>query len=373
MKRTFEQTYATSDASAAVTGPTARFGLPQERFRMGSLAENGVFQGQSPVTAVMQPQRPPGQAVGIPAFDMQPGRFPGTMVRVSEKREITTGGTAGGGPRANLIDTIETPPSIVNQTIGFPSNNIVNYQRKIAKLFPDIGRMLSENQWTFIRVAGLSKADPAARAMARRAPNKRLEEVLNLPALNFLLANSAEYQHLDPVQLSMEWAPEGVIIFENSSKIQDKGHHVELVNRVKGPVRAFNIFGNNLDTGTPLFFIIKVVSVPDYYVIDPRGNPTYLTRESGADAAPRGRARYALQVFPYASTNRPEPPREALEYRHPADGSKRYGVAIPVGRVEHRTRDANPGQVSLSHQRHSDMVNCNPISIFVDVRPAIVY
>ncbi len=365
MKRAFEQTYATSDASMAVAGPTARFGLPQERFRMGSLVENGVFQGQSPVTAVMQPSRPPGQAVSIPAFDMQPGSFPGTMVRVSAKREIATGGTAGGGPRANLIDTIETPPSVVNQTLGFPSNNMVNYQRKIAKLFPDIARMMSENQFTFIRCSGLPDA---ARATVRRATNKRLEEVLTLPALNFLLANSAAYQHLDPVQLSMEWVPEGVIIFENDSKTQDKSHHVEIVNRVKGPVRAFNIWGNNLDTATPLFFIVKVVEVPDYYVIDPRGNPSYLTREK-----PVAGSRYALQFFPYASSNRPEPPREALEYRHPEDGSKRYGVAIPVGRVEHRTRDTNIGQVRLAHQRLSDMVSCNPFSIFVDVRPAIVY
>lgn len=402
MKRAAEPSYDFSNASAAVGGKTQRFDVSEGRVRMGSLTENGVFQGASPVTAVMRPAAPPGGRVQLPSMaGMAPGAFPGTMTRVGNKREGAGGAAAGGGGGqrgGSLIDTITTPPTIVNQTLGWPSNNTVYYQRKSIKLVDALYfRALSNNQFTFIR-ARPAEGNPAARAAARRHPDKRLEELANLPMLNYILANDPIYQHLDPVRLMREWAPEGVITYENGNKITEKECYVEMTN-VRALSRPFGahvipanqgphsrvqralhrilcgfprslllqIWGNNLEAGTPLFFIIKVIEVPDSYVIDPKGQETRLTRERED-----GKKRVALQFVPYASSTRPEPPSSALRYHLP-DGTMHLGVAVQVGRVEHRTRDANPGNVNAAPVSNVAQINAQPISIFVDVRSPIVY
>lgn len=231
MKRAAEQTYDFSAASAAVGGKAQRFTTNDVTMRMGSLTENGVFQAQqNPGTAVMTPHAPPGGRVSLPSMaGMSEGAFPGTMVRVGNKREGSAGG--GGGSRGgNLIDQVTTPPTIVNQTLGWPSNNMVYYQRKSIKLVDACYfRALSNNQFVFIR-ARPAEGNPAARAAARRHPGKRLEELANLPMLNFILANDPLYQHLDPVQLMREWSPEGVITFENGTKMTEKESYVEMTN-----------------------------------------------------------------------------------------------------------------------------------------------
>ena len=190
------------------------------------------------------------------------------------------------------------------------------------------------------------------------------EVVVNLTMLNYILAEESDPDSdpniaADALTVWEQWAIEGVVANENQNPVTDKDSHVVVVNLTHGPTRMQNIFGNLPETLTRLFLIAKVIQCPESYVLSPTGDCTYVKRKWT-----RPGPRRALQVVPFCNKiGMPLASDLAFTDFH---GNIRHGIAVCLGRLEHRTVDSTPGiNPRMTHDITAHL-QVPAVSVFVD-------
>lgn len=257
-------------------------------------------------------------------------------------------GTDGNGYRlnpANLIDDIQLPSEIVTATPGFMTNERVNYQYPVNKDWLLYSRILERQMYAFMRTSATNPTVVRQGLPYRSNAWEGFYTVTNLATLNYAEACAAEIGKPDrtPRQVLSEWTPIGAIVTTKGMEFSEQPQNAAVVVGLRGPARLFNVWGNNLEAGTPLYFIVKPIdTLPDYYILDPEGQHFTAPASTG-----RGTKKRAVQFIPYASLTHPVPPKHLLAY-YDEEGMRRYGSTVLIGRVSHRTVAVDPTKVATA-------------------------
>jgi hypothetical protein len=179
----------------------------------------------------------------------------------------------------------------------------------------------------------LRAVDPV---MHRRSADARRYTMLNAPALNYVLA----MQRVPPtpgarvpktaLEVMETWPFEGTVVTETGKEEQFNQNEVGAERGfncvVRGPAHTFNVFGEHVRCGTPLYIIVKKERVDKrQYVVNPMASPL-TPHVSDKDAT------HAFQVSFFGHQEYRTPPLSKLRYIDergiPAYGwYRRIGVA----------------------------------------------
>lgn len=156
---------------------------------------------------------------------------------------------------------------------------------------------------------------------------------------------------------------------------------------IQGQAHVFNLWGNDIQPQTKLWFIVKRVprsDLPEKYVVNGSGeahwariNQTQVKRIFGRGRDTPGDPDEAdgtdmltdhpFQVFPWASSKYDRPPPSVLRYRDDF-GDTGYGKAIYFGRVEWTPRYTNGQRFREVWHNTVAAVNSPKLWVFVDTK-----
>jgi hypothetical protein len=265
----------------------------------------------------------------------------------------------GFDPRTLLKD-----PNPINQTIGFPSNNRINWTVPVRIWDKNVSCVPTHNHLVFCtKVAPEGSTGPKAResvesrtsASFYRRPVMGFEltppvDAFTMPQLNFLLA---EHDVRRPGFMAEDlwfngfdgdgngFAIDGVTVAEegatdtNGPVGNDSRNGERRLNTTKqGHAYMYNIFGRPVDLVARLscYLILRRVRMGETeYNIDP-------WQHTIGAVDPDGRIFRPFQLIPYASSSQPEPPDSLIEYEdYPEEAGEQGeildGKVMYVGRI----------------------------------------
>ncbi len=216
-------------------------------------------------------------------------------------------------------------------------------------------------------------------------------------ALTELKPQSDDEQMMTALQRMETWTLDGGIRNEEGGKDRTGGEPPEPQNEkvvnitISGQAFVYNIWGNDIQPQTKLWFIVKRVhrsTLPEKYVVNGSGeahwariNKTQLHRVFGMDVDDDGvggddseadgtddLTDYPYQVFPWASTGHDRPPPDVLRQRDDF-GDVSYGLAIYFGLVEWTARYVNGQRFKEAWHNTVAAVNSPKLWVFVDPKP----
>lgn len=185
----------------------------------------------------------------------------------------------------------------------------------------------------------MTEREPKDPVLGRKAREARRYTMLNIPALNYYLANSyvmpnSEDEVLPATSVLNKWAFEGIVRTEEG-KLEQYHWKTDVSSErlfncvVRGQAHTFNVFGSDARPGTKLFLIIKKVKISKetVYTVKPY-DKTSMT------VGPKNPERYPLpfQVGFFGNYQYEVPPTKVLEYKDEF-GNRAIGEYIYIGRV----------------------------------------
>ncbi len=210
----------------------------------------------------------------------------------------------------------------------------------------------------------------------------------NIPTLNYLLHMDAtnDYPKFNSPADIMQWFTFfGIIMQDNGSSSID-GTGLDFTIATGGPQPGFNIFGDDIATGTKLRLILKrLPNAPREYRLGPQ------LSDRCYPVSPQRSAPYndPFQFIPHASLNDSVSPTELVyteyenhsTFKYPVDpeeengneyvGLDQYrkvtklGSIIDIGWVQHKTTPDSDGNIPTAYfDKHSE-VKCRSMDIYV--------
>ncbi len=181
---------------------------------------------------------------------------------------------------------------------------------------------------------------------------------------------------------------------DRTGEIFDETNEKVLNITIQGHAHVFNLWGNDIQPQTKLWFIVKRVprhKLPMQYVVNGKGEGHHAgiskrqvrrifnrnddtdidmddTDESEQDDGSAMLTDYPFQVFPWASTKYDRPPPDVVRYRDDF-GDIGYGKAIYFGKVDWTPRYVNGQRFGEVWHNTVAAVNSPKLWVFVDPKP----
>jgi hypothetical protein len=306
--------------------------------------------------------------VGPGPFFVPAQRYKGTQREVDAAYDGDQGTSGASG---DLLAEIAPNGQVISQVMGLRSNERVHGQKRISRICLPYDHMLARQMCLVERVGsggGIPSADLHL-SPQERAANDTWPTVVPVPVVNFLSACMALVGQPDmtPREFCSMWSFLGPCVGEEGTeRSRAQGDMVVAYSR-RGPELVKNVWGANLEADTPLYYIVKMVDIPDFYLLDPMANQADVPQDFHGGVCKKR----ALQMIPWASVTKLAPTLDDLIYVD-NEGVIRYGSTIRVYKVEHRTVPPNPGHVKLAPFSIASVIGCSDIPVFVD-QPIITH
>jgi len=287
------------------------------------------------------------------------------------------------------------PVRVVNQTLGWSTNQTINYAYVARKFANRSDKALNVGQYVFMRREEKPMTD------------KRLKTIVNLTQINHLFyslakkhaadyetpeegenAVSAQFGSESPDKLLDSWTPLGVVAtqvgFHEQQRWGDDQPQERVINAtIRGRVKTFNVWGSEAcKDGTRLYFVLKRVplnsslmqrqrkrvKLDDEYEEEVYGTVERNIADSREEA---GGVRYCWQVEPFCTRVgcAEEKFREKLRKKGHDPSSFRMWY---VGRVSSKAYlNASSSQTHTHEARYdvNKLVTLPMIELFVDPDP----
>jgi len=280
------------------------------------------------------------------------GTTPGTA---SLEKKGTSRSARGSDP-FNMMQ----PTRTVRQTLGFETNHTINYAYIVRRFKSGADLALNKGQLVFIR-----KSHPPE-------VGRHMYTIMNLPQMNFYIRKwQIESPDLNGNEIDIHFAPHGVIQGEVGGRVEDQPQERLLNLTIMGRTRTFNVFGNHVPDGTPLYMVLAKVSTAllrgtldtFVYALDGRSE-TLQGQGNGLDAV--------WCYLPYGNCETPYPTKGSLATMlgkaNGADDVEMYKVYY-LGRLHHHTMGQSKitdTQQRLSLSDVQRMVTLPMVEIFSD-------
>lgn len=300
--------------------------------------------------------RPPGG----PNFSVR-GRHPGT-----QRMGTGTGAERPKGPirmrltaNGGLMQDIDLPATSIRNTFGFWTNTPVHYQLVLRRHDENFNRMLSKSMPVFRH---LGHTEDVA--------GEDIDVLANLATVNYCLRTAFDPANPNPLPKDVlrEWGYFGVlseIVRELDDSVTGFEESMEGVPYIRGPVLSFNLWGENLVPGTPLWFVLKMVdNIPATFMLDPE-NQRATRVYSKHGVLPRK----SLQFVPYADCHRARPPDSFCRY-YDNDDELQTGVRIYAGRAQYPPTKPNvPASRESVYNAHKMVTASGQVWVLMDSCP----
>lgn len=262
-------------------------------------------------------------------------RYAGTAGRTGPGRndfgQFSPKYSGAGGVPGEVVD----PNYRTTKTMGFMANQRVHYQHVVNPTALPYDTQIFRQMYVFHKrgTGGPIDAmfDSAYANMGEAWNHSVFPTFLPLPIVNWMLASSAIVgeEEMTPEDVLQEFTAKGVVYSTMGVVGMDNNPRAIIGFSLAGPEEVFNYWGGHIRSETFLYFIIKKVERPNYYVL----NPT--AQSVDRPLVPEGRTlkRRCFQILPWANCEKQQPTTEDVMYTDD-DGNTRYGIAICVGRVQ---------------------------------------
>lgn len=248
------------------------------------------------------------------------------------------------------FDSLDGRGQVVNQTLGFLTNARIVANYEIALMRDNLLDSITKGHYLF--------------TLSSTGPLKRSTTLLNLPLLNYVLA---EYQSKNTGK-DKDWEmwvyqnvkPVGVLVSEDSEWKAEPSRNKYMRQRqvvvgVSGMVTdVYNVWGKPVKTGTKLYFKIDKIKSDDcrYKLHKQRSIDTVV---------PRDNINEIFQVVPYAHYRYDGlENRDEKSFRSPSSSNLKWYVGKAA-------TGARPHELTSDLSRNVDKINnCSKIECFMD-------
>jgi len=279
----------------------------------------------------------------------------------------------GTGVPSDVVD----PGTIITNTTKFPTNSKIHYSSKIDHRSLPYDASLQRGFYVFHRKGTgghmVQNGDPILSRLSRgdEAELSMLPLYTTVPVTNYYLAaesrNAAE--DMTARQVCDMFTAAGSIVSIMGEMRSDGTPSISAAFGKSGPEYIFNVWADELPTRTPLYFIVKMMPVPDTYALDPSG----FVRDDPNVFRGAVTKKRCLQIVPWADAEKMTPTREDVAYE---DNSGRlcYGSAIRVGTVQHYTPPSHVSRYTRADSAFSitSMLACDKMYASLE-RPRITH
>lgn len=343
-----------------VFGKRGRIGTPvgQRPVKRGSMGD--VTGTAQPLTAALDAGTAGARPIGQPTLDVR-GRYPGTQpigrkgTGLPRGPDSFTAAARGSG----LMGALSLPPRPVRATPGWITNHKKHYQLVLRRHADNFDRFIEKSMPTFRFLKEIK--DPVSDDVAVLAP---------LPLVNYILRaeHDASIPDKTAPDILKEWGYFGVVQRaerNSSNSVNGYMETLETVQSVHGETLVFNVWGTKIRSGTPLWFILKMVdNIPDEFILDPNGNQAQ--RVYADHEIPKR----SFQFVPWADNQLLYPPDDVVMYRDNDDRLRR-GARLYVGRLEWEISHKNErASRSSAWNAHAMVTGAGQMWILGDERPA---
>lgn len=255
---------------------------------------------------------------------------------------------------SSVYQELSGPPTSAETNLNIltdlrPGVDVVNGHVNVTRIpIPFSNRLIMDGsqKYNLIIVA----KEEAKSTIMRSHPYAKKSKVARYVALNIVVFNWQESVKepmpntygdvLSADDVWSKWSVDGVCITEfgdsglYTNERKPGGRRFNII--AEGFCRVTNIWGRNLQAGTPLFLILKKKTAPKKFRIEEFGSEVdhekYLKEKGkvlGIDITP-----IPFQLVPYGDCKHRFPPREAIAYTDEF-GYERMGKVIPIGVVSY--------------------------------------
>lgn len=297
--------------------------------------------GAMPVLGSMGLYPNPGQSFDItsvngggPAFP-----YPGTLGKSGPGRNDMGQFAPQFGGSGAPADVVE-PTTIITQGTKFLTNGRIHWSTAMDHRSLPYDASLQRGFYVFHRKGtGGSTVGNGDPIMSRLSVTDAAEMMVlplyaSVPVANFYLAaeSSNQTEDITSREVCTTFAATGSIVSIMGEMRNDGTPTISAAFGMSGPEHIFNMWGEELPSRTPLWFLIKMGNIPDTYALDPSGYAVD-SPKMFQGKVPKKRC---MQIIPWANAKQGTPTAADVAYIDNS-GTKCFGSAIRVGTVQHYT------------------------------------